>query len=197
MALIVAVRDVGADEELVASAQGFSEAVAWRILSVNVSEDEAAVLCDSAVNMDCLSLAGQPCADLLRLVGQVETDCVALSQRLLGASALGDLAESLLIECAAPLLLARNGMRSITRLQKLLVPLEGTPSGCAAIDFADERLCRNACEIVMLKVAGGTLPTETGSMAARVITKSSMPGPSGRRSSGCASRDAERSIRIE
>lgn len=169
MALLIAIGDVSADSELIKSARGLSAAVGWQILGVNVSEGEEAVRCDSAVDMDCLSLAGQPRADLLKLVTQAEADCVALSQRLLGASALGDLAGALLTDCGAPLLLAKNGMRSITRLQRLLVPLEGTPSTCAAIDFADERLCREGCEIVMLKVAGSTLPTETGSMAARII----------------------------
>jgi nucleotide-binding universal stress UspA family protein len=164
--LVVAISDVSSDGELIASARGLAKAIGWQVLNVNVRVNEAAVLCESAVNRDLLPLAGQPPEDLLDLVAQVDAGCVAMSMRMVGASTLGHPAEELLKDRSVPLLLVRPGMRPITGLQRLVVPLEGTPSTCAAIDFADEKLCKAGCEIVMLRCVSSMVPTETGGMPA-------------------------------
>ena len=166
MTLVIAVSDVRADEELIGSARGLAMAVGWDVLAVHVRETERSAGADGLEGIEIVDLVGDAAEELGRLLARADVDCVALGLRTVHDPGLGHVAEALLESFSAPLLLVRPGMRPLTSLRRLLVPLEGTPSSSAAMLYAEEVLCRPQCEIVMLNVATGKTPAEAGSLVA-------------------------------
>ena len=79
---------------------------------------------------------------------------------------LGHVPGALLGRLSAPLLLVRPGMRPLTTLRRLLVPLEGSPSASEAMRVADDLFCARGREILMLHVVTGDVPGEAGSLSA-------------------------------
>ena len=76
------------------------------------------------------------------------------------------MAEAILAAAVAPLLLVRPGMHPISSLRRLLIPLEGSPSGSASMKVADDAFCRRGRELVMLHVVTSDTPSERGSLPA-------------------------------
>ena len=166
MTLLIAVGDVDRDKELIESACGLAVAAAWDVRAVHVREAEWSVHADGLEGIELANLVGDAADELVRLVAQADVECVALGLRALDRPGVGHVAEALLEGLSAPLLLVRPGMRPLISLRRLLVPLEGTPSSSAAMLYAEEVFCRPEREIVMLNVATGETPDETGSLAA-------------------------------
>jgi nucleotide-binding universal stress UspA family protein len=164
--LLIAISDVRADEDLIGSARGLATAAGWDICAVHVRAAEGSVHADGPEGIELADLVGDAAEELARLVAQVDVDCVALGLRTIDRPGLGHVAEALLEGFSAPLLLVRPGMRPLTSLRRLVVPLEGTPSSSTAMLYAEEVLCRPEREIVMLNVATGNAPAEVGSLAA-------------------------------
>lgn len=165
MTLVIAVSDVDADKELIDSARGLAMAAGWDVLAVHVRETESSAGADGLEGIEIVDLVGDAAEELGKLLARADVDCVAFGLRTNDDPGLGHVAEALL-GSSAPLLLVRPGMRPLTSLQRLLVPLEGTPSSSAAMLYAEEVLCRPQLEIVMLNVATGKTPAEAGSLAA-------------------------------
>ncbi len=167
MKLLIAVSDVRTDSELVASARGLAEAAGWKVLIAHVQEDESDAEARLPEDADLVILVGEASEELTRLLAQVDVDCMAtIGLRTVDAPGLGHVAQALLAEFSLPLFLVRPGMRPLTSLRRLLVPLEGTPSTAAAMRFTDETLAAHAREIVVINVATGEAAVEAGSLRA-------------------------------
>ncbi len=169
MTLLIAVADAAADRELVASARALAEVARWEVRAVHVREPGVPEPASAELeDLDVTALDGDPIEALLRLVRGTGLDAVAFGLRCpcgpTCAPGIGHVAEALLNGHVAPVLLVRPGMRPIEGLKRLYVPLEGSPSTSAAMQAADDALCGRGREIVMLHVATGATPAETGSL---------------------------------
>jgi nucleotide-binding universal stress UspA family protein len=172
MTLLVAVADANADREVVRAARALAAAARWEVRGVHVRE--AGVAEPASADLEDLEVAavdGDPVAALSAFVGGTAVDAVAFGLSCScapgpAAGGLGHVAEAMLDNQVAPVLLVRPGMRAITGLRRLIVPLEGSPSTSAAMRAADEALCARGREIVMLHVVTGDTPAETGSLPA-------------------------------
>ena len=167
MTLLIAVADTEADRELVVSARCLANAAGWDARAVHVREAGGPEL-DSAdaAGLEIVDLEGDAPAELARLVGNSDVDAVALGLRSGAGPSIGHVTEALMAGFSAPLLLVRHGMRPLTTLRRLVVPLEGSPSASAAMRHADGALCARGREFVMLHVVTGSTPDERGSFPA-------------------------------
>jgi nucleotide-binding universal stress UspA family protein len=157
MTLLIAVSDTVADAELVASARHL----------VHVRGPGAPELGSAdAHGLEIVDLEGDPPDEIARLLGMADVDAVALGLRTAAGPGVGHVTQALLERPTAPLLLVRPGMRPLTTLRRLVVPLEGSPSASSAMRHADDALCARGREIVMLHVVTGSTPGERGSFPA-------------------------------
>ncbi len=167
MTLLIAVADVGADADLVASARHLAKAAGWDARAVHVREPGGAELGSAdAHGLEIVVLQGEPSDEIARLLGMADVDAVALGLRTDAGPGVGHVTQALLERPTAPLLLVRPGMRPLTTLRRLVVPLEGSPSASSAMRHADDALCARGREIVMLHVVTGSTPGERGSFPA-------------------------------
>ncbi len=171
MTLLIAVADAAADRELVASARALAAAAGWDVRAVHVQEPGTSDPGSADFEgLDITAIEGDPVEAMLSLVARSEVEALAFGIRCAMGPAcgpgMGHVAEALLDSAVAPVLLVRPGMRSITRLRRLYVPLEGSPSTSAAMKAADDALCARGREIVMLHVVTGDTPAEIGSLPA-------------------------------
>ena len=172
MTLLVAVADATADREVVRSARALAAAARWEVRGVHVREPAIAEPASADLEgLELTAVDGDPVEALAGLVGGTAVDAVAFGLSCScrpgpSVSGLGHVAQALLNNQVAPVLLVRPGMRTPTGLRRLIVPLEGSPSTSAAMRVADEALCARGREIVMLHVVTGDTPAETGSLPA-------------------------------
>ena len=179
MTLLIAVADPHADEELLASARNLAKAAGWEPRVVHVREAGGAELGSADLaDLEVVDLEGEAAATLAGLAAKADLQAIAVGLRPLPVgkgkpkpkandpSRLGHVAEAMLSACPAPLLLVRPGMRPLTELRRLVVPLEGSPSASVAMTRADDAFCRRGREIVMLHVVTTTTPGESGSLPA-------------------------------
>jgi len=167
MTLLIAVADTVADHELVVSARCLANAAGWDARAVHVRTPGGPELAGSdAEGLEIVDLEGDAAAEIVRLLGGGDVDAVALGLRTTDAPGLGHVTTALLEHPHAPLLLVRPGMRPLTTLRRLVVPLEGSPSASTAMRHADDALCKRGREIVMLHVVTKSTPGERGSFPA-------------------------------
>jgi nucleotide-binding universal stress UspA family protein len=167
MTMLVAVSDVRADRAVVQAAVTVAAAAGWELQAVHVrTPAEGRPVPEAAEGLDLAVVEGVAEQELLRLAVRPEVDAVALGLRTREEPGLGRVASVLLEGHRSPLLLVRPGMRPLTSLRRILVPLEGSPSASDAMLRADEAFCTRGVEIVMLHVVGGEAPHETGSFPA-------------------------------
>jgi nucleotide-binding universal stress UspA family protein len=181
MTLLIAVADPRADEELVTSARNLAKAAGWSPRVVHVREAGGGELGSADLaDLEIVDLEGEAPATIAGLAAKADLQAVAIGLRAAGegrggkgkggkgkaGAGLGSVAETLLEAGVAPLLLVRPGMRPLTGLRRLVVPLEGSPSASGAMKRADDALCARGREIVMLHVVTGSTPGETGSFPA-------------------------------
>ena len=169
MTLLIAVADAAADRELVASSRALADVARWEVRAVHVREPGVPEPASAELEgLDLTAVDGDPIEALDRLAGGTGVDAVAFGLRCpcgpACAPGIGHVAEALLNGHVAPVLLVRPGMRPVTGLKRLYVPLEGSPSTSAAMRAADDALCGRGREIVMLHVVTGDTPSETGSL---------------------------------
>jgi nucleotide-binding universal stress UspA family protein len=171
MTVLIAVADTQADRELIASARALAAAAGWDARAVHVREAGGRGLASADLpGLELIDLTGEAVAQIAGLVERAQVDALAVGLRsVLGAApgpGLGRVPEALLGRVAPPLLLVRPGMRPLTSLRRLLVPLEGSPSSSAAMKAADDAFCARGREIVMLHVVTSDTPAEIGSLPA-------------------------------
>jgi nucleotide-binding universal stress UspA family protein len=165
--LLIAIADPQADAELLASARNFALAAHWKAMGVHVHRPgEAELASADAQGLEVAEVEGEPTEALAAFVDKVDAEALALGLRTRVGPGLGRVAEKLLAHHGIPLFLVRPGMRPLTGLRRLVVPLEGSPSGSAAMKHADDALCTRGREIVMLHVVTGAVPGEQGSFPA-------------------------------
>jgi len=167
MTLLIAVADVRADAELVASARNLALAAQWDVRAVHIREpgqDELAA--GDVEGVELAEVAGDPIEALIGLVDRAQIDAVAVGLRTRAGPGLGHVAEAVLARHQVPLFLVRPGMRPLAGLRRLVVPMEGSPSASSAMKHADDALCKRGREIVMLHVVTGATPGEEGSFPA-------------------------------
>jgi len=171
MTLLIAVADARADAELIAAARNLAAAAGWEARAVHVREPGANRPGSADLeSIELTELEGDPVAALGALAGRTGVDAFAVGLRSVETATaepgIGHVAEAILVSAAAPLLLVRPGLRPLTGLRRLLVPLEGSPSASAAMKAADDAFCARGREIVMLHVVTSSTPSESGSLPA-------------------------------
>jgi nucleotide-binding universal stress UspA family protein len=167
MTLLIAVSDPQADAELLASARNFAAAAHWKTLGVHVHGASEPELPSADVEgLDLAEVVGEPTEALAAFVDKVDAQALAMGLRTRVGPGLGRVAEKLLGHHGIPLFLVRPGMRPLTGLRRLVVPLEGSPSASTAMKHADDALCTRGREIVMLHVVTGQISAEEGSFPA-------------------------------
>ena len=167
MTLLIAISDPHADAELLASSRNLAKATGWTVRALHVHDPGEPELPSADVDgLEVVELEGDAAGALADIVGKVEVHAVALGMRTRLGPGLGHVTATLLGDHGVPLFLVRPGMRPLTSLRRLLVPLEGSPSASAAMKHADDALCARGREIVMLHVVTGSTPGEKGSFPA-------------------------------
>jgi nucleotide-binding universal stress UspA family protein len=165
--LLIAVADPQADAELLASARNFAAAAHWKVTGVHVHlAGEPELPSADVEGLEVAEVVGEPAEALAAFVDKVDAEALALGLRTRTGPGLGRVAEKLLGHHGIPLFLVRPGMRPLTGLRRLLVPLEGSPSASAAMKHADDALCTRGREIVMLHCVTGAISAEEGSFPA-------------------------------
>src|SRR5450759_5451651 len=171
MTLLIAVADTVADGELVASARSLAKAAGWDARAMHVREAGGPELGSADTEgLEVVDLVGEAADEIARLVGKVDVDAVALGLRTAAAPGLGHITKAVLGRFTAPVLLVRPGMRPLTTLRRLVVPLEGSPSASAAMRHADGALCARGREIVMLHVVTKSTPGSCRASSTRSTT---------------------------
>ena len=184
MTLLIAVADAKADQGLVQAARALAKAADWEAGVVHVRETVGGPGLDQAAFSDLAvaEVSGAPAPTLRLLVDEAGVDALAIGLRGTSDPGLGHVPDALLGRLAAPLLLVRPGMRPLSSLRRILVPLQGSPSTADAMRFADDVFCTRGREIRILHVVTGEVPGETGSMPApRVVDQEHYEWPEWKR----------------
>jgi nucleotide-binding universal stress UspA family protein len=168
LTLLIAVADVKVDHDLVEAARALAKAAGWEagVVHIRESPGEAELDKEAFGDIAVAELNGAPAPTIRLLVDEAGVDALAMGLRRTSRSGVGHVPGALLGRLAAPLLLVRPGMRPLTTLRRLLVPLEGSPSSSDAMRFADDLFCTRGREILILHVVTGDTPGESGSMPA-------------------------------
>ncbi len=168
MTMLIAVADARADQGLVEAARALAKAAGWEAGIVHVRETagEPELDKDAFGDIAVAELNGAPAPTIRLLVDEAGVDALAMGLRRTSKAGLGHVPGALLGRLSAPLLLVRPGMRPLTTLRRLLVPLEGSPSTSDAMRFADDLFCTHGRQILILHVVTGDVPGESGSMPA-------------------------------
>jgi nucleotide-binding universal stress UspA family protein len=77
-----------------------------------------------------------------------------------------ELADHLLRESTASLLVGRPGIRQVAGIRRVLIPLEGSPSSSEAMRRAEGEFCARGRELIALHVVTSDVPVEPGSLPA-------------------------------
>ncbi len=169
MTLIVAYDGSPLAADLLVSASALAQVAKWPVLVMVV--DEPGVECVAGgdpllADVDVRRVGGRAAEELLRAAEEHQAAAVAVGLRSDERPGMGHVAEELLRNARTMLLMMRPGMRAITGLKRIVVPLEGSPSTSVAMRLADEAFCGRGREIVMLHAVTRSMPGEPGSMPA-------------------------------
>jgi nucleotide-binding universal stress UspA family protein len=142
MNLLVAL-DSGSDgKELLTSARVLAHASGWplRGLHVKLTADAPDLKLPARLttNTEVREAVGDPVEEILKAAA--EDDVIAFTMR--------------------------RGVKPITSLRRIVVPLEGSPSSSEAMRLTDEVFCRPGREIVVVHVSTADTPDEPGSLPA-------------------------------
>jgi nucleotide-binding universal stress UspA family protein len=169
MSVLVALDTSETRLELLASAQALAAAAGWPLRIVHVRSEGGGKLKLPAklrADADVSELEGAAAEQILRAAAAQDVKVLAFALRDGDQDGIGSVAGSLLLNDPHPLFVLRPGMRAVTSMKRLLVPLEGSPSSSEAMRQADDAFCKRGREIVMLHVVTSGTPLEAGSMPA-------------------------------
>jgi len=156
--------------EILSAASALAKAGGWgvRIVSVLEHEGDQAPVIPAALSKGAstVTVVGDPAEMLVKAGRKADVNVLAIGLRSHDHPGIGRVAEAVLRHSARSVLVFRTGMRQPKELKRMLVPLEGSPSGSAAMRRADEAFCKRGREIVMLHVVTSDMPVEPGSMPA-------------------------------
>ncbi len=100
-------------------------------------------------------LIGHPASEILAEAGRHRADAIVMATRGrtgLQRAILGSVSERVLHASAAPVLLVRPGGHRVTRVQTLLVPVDGTPGSALAISVARRWALETHARVVLAQV---------------------------------------------
>jgi nucleotide-binding universal stress UspA family protein len=120
-------------------------------------ERTAAEFANSGLEVHPVTREGDPAQEILHLSQDVRADVIVMRTRGragLERAVFGSVAEAVLKHTHLPLILAKPGGRRITRIRRLLVPVDGSPGGLLALQMADElaRAYGSSIDIVQVVV---------------------------------------------
>ena len=154
---------------VLASAHAIAQVADWqlRILRVACPESPglASVPAELAAEAEVVDVTDEPLRAVL--AASEHPDVAALSFCFAGPLCdRDDLAGQLLRTAPSALLIGRPGMRPVTSVTKILVPLEGSPSSSEAMRQAEDVFCGEGRELIALHVVTSETPDEAGSLPA-------------------------------
>ena len=169
MSVLVALDSSETRLELLASAQALAAAAGWPLRIVHVrgeGESKFALPAKLRGAAEVTEVEGAAAEQILQAAAAEDVRVLAFALRDSEQGAVGAVAGALLLNDPHPLFVLRPGMRAVTTMRRLLVPMEGSPSTSEAMRQADDVFCRRGREIVMLHVVTSGTPLEAGSMPA-------------------------------
>src|SRR5215831_4890171 len=101
--------------------------------------DIARELAGSGISVDSTVRSGRAADEILEEVRQRAPSLVVMrthGRAGIERAILSSVSERVLSRCAAPVVLMRPGLRRITGIHKLLVPVDGSPGGAVALGMA-------------------------------------------------------------
>jgi nucleotide-binding universal stress UspA family protein len=179
---LLVVLDAGAEGEvLLGSARVLSQVSGWplRVLHVKAAEEapDLDLPARLATGTKVEEAVGDPVETILAAAGG--DDVVAFAMRHKGEQGVGSVADGLLASAQQTLLVVRPGMRRLSTLRRIVVPLEGSPSSSGAMGLTEEAFCSRGREIVVLHVSTADTPDEPGSLPApRMVDQEQYEWPS-------------------
>jgi nucleotide-binding universal stress UspA family protein len=118
-------------------------------------ERVAAELKAEGIQADTLVRRGHPAAEIVAATREVHADLVAMATHGRSGLArvfLGSIAQGVLATSPVPVLLVRPGGHAMTRLEVVLVPVDGTPGGALALTSAVPLARAVNAQVVLLDV---------------------------------------------
>ncbi len=166
MNLLVMLEAGPGGEELLASARVLSREAGWAVRGLHVKATAAAsdLKLPARLATQVEEAVGDPVETILGAAGR--NDVLAFAMRHKGELGVGSVADGILARAQQTLLVMRPGMRPISSLRRIVVPLEGSPRSSGAMRLTEEAFCARGREIVVLHVSTADMPDEPGSLPA-------------------------------
>ena len=170
MTLLFALEEGSDCLKALASSRAIALAAGWPVRVLRVPRDAGGLVPEVpdklARDIEIVDLDGDPVAEILAAARA--DDVSVLSFCLAGVLCDHDseLTDHLVRESAVSLLVERPGIREVTGIKRVLVPLEGSPSSSEAMRRAEEDFCAKGRELIALHVVTSDVPLEPGSLPA-------------------------------
>lgn len=113
------------------------------------------------LRVDTIVHEGRPATEIVRTVHEGRHDLVVMAthgRSGIERAVLGSVAERVVGECPVPVLLLRPGGRRVSRIETLLVPVDGSPGGAAALAVAVGLARATGARLVLLEAVVPILP---------------------------------------
>jgi nucleotide-binding universal stress UspA family protein len=110
---------------------------------------------DTSLRVDATVGQGDPATEILKFARNRDADLIVMATHAYDSRsilALASVARRVLAESPAPVLMVHPGGRGAHRIQKLLVPVDGSPGGALALAAATWLCRRTGASIVLLDV---------------------------------------------
>ena len=170
MTLLFALEEGGECLRALASARAIARAAGWSVRILRVPQGAGGGIPDVphklARDAEIVDLGDEPVREILAAVRADDVNVLSFCLAGILCDHDGELTEHLLREAAASLLIGRPGIREVTGIKRVLVPLEGSPSSSEAMRHAEEGFCTKGREIIALHVVTSDVPLEPGSLPA-------------------------------
>jgi len=170
MTLLFALEEGSDCLRALASARAVALAAGWPVRVLRVPHGAGGAVPEIpaklARDVEILDLGGDPATEIL--AAPRADDVSVLSFCFAGVLCDHDdeLSDHLVRESAVSLLVGRPGIREVTSIKRVLVPLEGSPSSSEAMRRAEEGFCAKGRELIALHVVTSDVPLEPGSLPA-------------------------------
>jgi nucleotide-binding universal stress UspA family protein len=170
MTLLFAFEEGGECLKVLASVRAIALTAGWPVRILRVPRGAGDALPDVpdklARDAEIVDLGDEPLREILAAARADDVNVLSFCLAGILCDHDGELTDHLLREAAASLLIGRPGMREVTGIKRVLVPLEGSPSSSEAMRHAEDGFCAKGREIIALHVVTSDVPLEPGSLPA-------------------------------
>ncbi len=170
MTLLFALEEGGECLRVLASMRAIAQAAGWPVRIMRVPRGAGGGVPEVphklARGAEIVDLGDEPVREILAAVRDDDVNVLSFCLAGVLCDHDGELTEHLLREATASLLIGRPGIREVTGIKRVLVPLEGSPSSSEAMRQAEEGFCAKGREIIALHVVTSDVPLEPGSLPA-------------------------------